>query len=74
MVFFSKAISIEIKVAVKIFLGVTEIREFECYLGLLVVVSRNKKGSLNYIKEREFGINSKGGKRSCYLKQVEKSC
>ena len=60
--------------AIKIFLGVTKIREFECYHGLPAVVGRNKKGILNYIKEREFGINSKGGKRSCYLKQVEKSC
>ena len=68
MVFFSKAVSVEINVGIKIFLGVTEIREFECYLGLPAVVGRNKKGILIYIKEREFGINSKGGKRSCYLR------
>ena len=54
--------------AIKIFLGVTKIREFECYHGLPAVVGRNKKGILNYIKEREFGINSKDGKRSCYLR------
>ena len=34
------------------FLGVNEIREYEKYLGLPDVVGRNKKESLNYIRER----------------------
>ena len=34
------------------FLGVSEVREYEKYLRLLAMVGRNKKESLNYIKER----------------------
>ena len=34
------------------FLGVNEVREYEKYLGLPAVVGRNKKESLNYIRER----------------------
>ena len=34
------------------FLGVPEIKEYEKYLGLPTVVGKNKKASLNYIKER----------------------
>ena len=34
------------------FLGVPEIKEYVKYLGLPIVVERNKKASLNYIKER----------------------
>ena len=34
------------------FLGVSEVREYKKYLGLLAMVGRNKKESLNYIKER----------------------
>ena len=34
------------------FLGVPKIKEHEKYLGLPVVVGKNKKASLNYIKER----------------------
>ena len=33
-------------------MGVPEVKEYEKYLGLLVVVGRNKKESLRYIKER----------------------
>ena len=33
-------------------LGVSEVREYEKYLGLPAVVGRNKKASLNFIKER----------------------
>ena len=36
-------------------LGVPEIKEYEKYLGLPVVVGRNKKASLNYIKNRVWG-------------------
>lgn len=34
------------------YLGGKEVREYEKYLGLLVVVGKNKKKSLNFIKER----------------------
>ena len=33
------------------FLGVLEVKKYEKYLGLSVVVGRNKRASLNYIKE-----------------------
>ena len=36
-------------------LGVAKIKEYERYLGLLAVVGRNKKASLNYIKDRVWG-------------------
>ena len=36
-------------------LGVPEIREYKKYLGLPVVVGRNKRASLNYIKDRVLG-------------------
>lgn len=36
-------------------LGVPKIKEYEKYLGLCVVVGRNKKASLNYIKDRVWG-------------------
>ena len=36
-------------------LGVLEIKEYERYLGLLVVVGKNRRASLNYIKERVWG-------------------
>ena len=36
-------------------LGVAEIKEYEKYLGLPAVVGRNKKASLNYIKDRVWG-------------------
>ncbi|XP_075665130.1 uncharacterized protein LOC142634749 [Castanea sativa] len=36
-------------------LGVPEIREYEKYLGLSVVVGRHKKTSFNYIKDRVWG-------------------
>lgn len=51
-VLFSKVVLEEMKVAFKNLLWLTEIREYEWYLGLLAVVDRNKKASLNYIKER----------------------
>ena len=43
------------KNAIKNLLGVLEIREYECYLGLPVVVGKNRKASLNYIKEMIWG-------------------
>ena len=51
-IFFSKAVSVERKVELSNFLGVLEVKEYEKYLGLLAVVGRNKRVSLNYIKER----------------------
>lgn len=50
--FFSKAIAEETKEEIINFLGVLEIKKYEKYLGLPVVVGRKKKASLNYIKER----------------------
>ena len=51
-IFYSKAISVERKVELSNFLGVPKVKEYEKYLGLPVVVGRNKRASLNYIKER----------------------
>ncbi|KAK9988433.1 hypothetical protein SO802_028672 [Lithocarpus litseifolius] len=53
--FFSKNVFDSSKELVKNLLGVPKIREYEKYLGLLVVVGRNKKASLNYIKDRVWG-------------------
>ena len=50
--FFSKAVSNDMKREIMDLLGVAEIKEYEKYLGLPVVVGKNKKASLNYIKER----------------------
>ena len=36
-------------------LGVLEIKEYEKYLGLPAVVGRNKRASLNHIKDRVWG-------------------
>ena len=43
------------KELLKNLLGVLEIKEYEKYLGLLAVVGRRKKMSLNYIKDRVLG-------------------
>ena len=51
-VFFSKGTMEERRMELEEFLGVNEIREYEKYLGLPDVVGRNKKESLNYIRER----------------------
>ena len=51
MLFFSKAAAEE-KEEILYFLGVSEIKEYKKYLGLPAVVGKNKKASLNYIKER----------------------
>ena len=50
--FFSKVVTEETKREILTFLGVSKIKEYEKYLGLLAVVGREKKASLNYIKER----------------------
>ena len=51
-VFFSKATNEGRKEGIKDFLGVSEEREYERYLGLPAMVGKDKKASLNYIKER----------------------
>ena len=50
-IFYSGAISMERKVEISNFLWVLEVKEYEKYLGLPAVVGRNKRASLNYIKE-----------------------
>ena len=50
--FFSKYVLNGRKEEIKNLLGVPEIKEHEKYLGLPAIVQRNKKASLNYIKER----------------------
>ena len=51
-VFFSKATPDERKIEIINELKVSEMREYEKYLGLPAVVGRTKKASLNFIKER----------------------
>ena len=53
--FFGKSVSDNTKNALKDFLGVSKIKEYEKYLGLSAIVGRNKKESLMYIKERIWG-------------------
>ena len=50
-IFYSRVVSVERKVEISNFLGVPEVKEYEKYLGLPAVVGRNKRASLNYIKE-----------------------
>ena len=50
--FFGQSVSLVLKNAIKNLLGVPEIREYERYLGLPAVVGKNRRASLNYIKER----------------------
>ena len=51
-IFFNQAVNEETKDSISNFLGILELKEYEKYLGLPAVVGRNKKVSLNYIKER----------------------
>ena len=53
--FFSQNVLGSIKESIKNLLGVLEIKEYEKYLGLPTMVGRNKKASLNYIKDRVWG-------------------
>ena len=53
--FFGKSVLESTKIELKNFLGVSKIKEYERYLGLLAVVGRKKKESLIYIKERIWG-------------------
>ena len=50
--FFSKNVPNCSKLFIKNLLGVPEIREYESYLGLPAMVGKNKRASLNYIKDR----------------------
>ena len=50
--FFSTNVTNSFKKHVKNLLGVSKIKEYKKYLGLLAVVGRNKRASLNYIKDR----------------------
>lgn len=50
--FFSKGVAHSTKNSIKNYLGVLEIKEYEKYLGLPAVVGKNRRASLNYIKER----------------------
>ncbi|KAL0014227.1 hypothetical protein SO802_001296 [Lithocarpus litseifolius] len=50
--FFSKFTSLVEKNQIKALLGLPEIRTYEKYLGLPAVVGKNKRESLNFIKER----------------------
>ena len=54
-IFFGKSVSVSSKSAIKNFLGVPEIKEYEKYLGLPAMVGKNKMASFNYIKERVWG-------------------
>ena len=69
-VFFSKATMEERRVELVEFLGVNKVREYEKYLGLLAVVGRNKKESLNDIRERVW--NKLQGWKERLLSQVGK--
>ena len=50
--FLSKSVSLAIKNSIKLLLEVPEIKEYEKYLGLPIVVGKNKRAILNYIKDR----------------------
>ena len=50
--FFNKYVSQDMKNAIIYLLRVLEVKGCEKYLGLPIVVGRNKRASLNYIKER----------------------
>lgn len=52
--FFSKSVYEEVKNSIKAKLGVPLIKQ-EMYLGLLAMVGKNKRASLNYIKDRVWG-------------------
>ena len=50
--FFGKSISEGVKNLVKELLGVPEIKQYEKYLGLPSIMGKNRRASLNYIKDR----------------------
>ena len=54
-IFFGGNVTNSTKLQVQSLLGVSEIKEYEKYLGLLAVVGRHKKASFNYIKDLVWG-------------------
>lgn len=52
---YGRSVSHVSKNAIKNLLGVLEIKEYENYLRLPAMVGKNKRASLNYIKERVWG-------------------
>ena len=56
--FSRKSVREETKNSIKLLLGVPEIKQYEKYLGLpcnQAVVGKNRRASLNYIKDRVWG-------------------
>jgi len=53
--FFGKSMMEVSRNAIKDFLGVLEIKEYEKYSRLQAILGKNKRASLNYIKERVWG-------------------
>ena len=53
--FFGRSVSPASRNAIKNLLGVLETKEYERCLGLPAVVGKNRRASLNYIKERVWG-------------------
>ena len=52
---FGQSVCESTKNSIKVLLGVSEIKQYEKYLGLLVVVGKNWRTSLNYIKDIVWG-------------------
>lgn len=50
--FFSKSVTEEVKNSIKVKLRVPEIKHYEMYSRLPAVVGKNRRASLNYIKDR----------------------
>ena len=67
-IFFSKAMEEERKSEIIDFFGMTDVKEYMKYPGLPAVVGRNKKASLNYIKEQVWS-KLQGGRRSYYPRE-----
>ena len=61
------------KEILKLFLGVLEINEYKKYSGLRTMVGRNKKASLNYIKDR-VGGELQGWKEKLLSQAIKKFC
>ena len=53
--FFEKPVREETKNSIKLLLDMPEIKHYEKYLGLPAVVGKNRRASLNYIKDRVWG-------------------
>lgn len=53
--FFGKLVREETKNSIKLLPGVPKIKQYERYLGLPAVVGKNRRASLNYIKDRVWG-------------------